>query len=519
MTSFEALLRRHLLEENDIVLISEWPITDSNLQNQTVDSVVQSITRTELSSFLSINENADYEKRIFFSQGDSCIDYKDISHSNKKQKLIHRPICRELKEPFVSVRVAKWLRRNSIQLSADPKATSPNTKLFNVSRSEQCVQFLKEERDDLLRKCSMPDFNNRDDIHAALASIEDWLQNYNEALVHIKHAIASSPDNKEYLWLKKKLKRQCNVQQYQIQKLKAIKNMTPKLPDFIQVERVSCKELTVEDFTRCYVDRRQPVIIVDLLSEITNKTWDFEFVKSIAGSLKVTVKQAVPKSVEWAQLEDSRTVVVAEFIEAVQKNETSEYLFDWSLPLHCPDLAKEFVIPNYFDDNFLLKTSPGSLYRDSWPSLFIAPKGVNSNLHVDAFASNFWMVLFQGQKRWTFFDADDAPLLYPVYFHSMDPVFSVDLSQPDVETFPLFSLTKPRQCILNPGELLFVPSGSPHYVENLTSTLALSSNYVSWSNYTQVCKELKINSLNDPRSQDLLQQLENPAFTNNRLRK
>lgn len=67
------------------------------------------------------------------------------------------------------------------------------------------------------------------------------------------------------------------------------------------------------------------------------------------GSLKVTVKQAVPKSVEWAQLEDSRTVVVAEFIEAVQKNETSEYLFDWSLPLHCPDLAKEFVIPNYFD--------------------------------------------------------------------------------------------------------------------------------------------------------------------------
>lgn len=51
-------------------------------------------------------------------------------------------------------------------------------------------------------------------------------------------------------------------------------------------------------------------------------------------------------------------------------------------------------------DNFLLKTSPGSLYRDSWPSLFIAPKGVNSNLHVDAFASNFWMVLFQGQKRY-----------------------------------------------------------------------------------------------------------------------
>ena len=75
------------------------------------------------------------------------------------------------------------------------------------------------------------------------------------------------------------------------------------------------------------------------------------------------------------------------------------YLFDWSLPLNCPELVKELQIPKYFASDFLQRTPPGSLYCDSWPSLFIAPVGITSELHVDAFGSNFWMALFEGRKR------------------------------------------------------------------------------------------------------------------------
>ena len=35
---------------------------------------------------------------------------------------------------------------------------------------------------------------------------------------------------------------------------------------------------------------------------------------------------------------------------------------------------------------------------------------------------------------------------------------------------------------LKPGELLFVPGGLPHTVENLTPTMAISTNYVDASN-------------------------------------
>lgn len=77
-----------------------------------------------------------------------------------------------------------------------------------------------------------------------------------------------------------------------------------------------------------------------------------------------------------------------------------KYLFDWSIPLHCPELMKELIIPKYFSGDLLQQTLPGSLYQDSWPSLFISPAGITSDLHVDAFGSNFWMALFEGRKRY-----------------------------------------------------------------------------------------------------------------------
>ena len=53
--------------------------------------------------------------------------------------------------------------------------------------------------------------------------------------------------------------------------------------------------------------------------------------------------------------------------------------------------------------DYLVRTAAGTLYRDSWPSLFIAPSGLRSELHVDAFGSNFWMAIFEGAKKYKSF--------------------------------------------------------------------------------------------------------------------
>lgn len=114
--------------------------------------------------------------------------------------------------------------------------------------------------------------------------------------------------------------------------------------------------------------------------------------------------------------------------------------------------------------------------------------------------------------RWTFFPPEDLPLLYPTYVHSTDAVFEVNLTQPDLQQYPLLSLTHPRVCSLSPGELLFVPSGCPHRVENLEPSLAISANFVDQSNFDSVCKELRVNALCDDRAKTLLDILEAPSF-------
>ncbi len=54
------------------------------------------------------------------------------------------------------------------------------------------------------------------------------------------------------------------------------------------------------------------------------------------------------------------------------------------------------------------------------------------------------------------------------------------------------------------GETLFVPQGSPHKVDNLEASLAVSGNFVDDSNISLVAQHLRRNALQDPRAADLL---------------
>lgn len=173
----------------------------------------------------------------------------------------------------------------------------------------------------------------------------------------------------------------------------------PRAPD--AVVRVHFSALTPSAFVERFSAARRPVIITGMLDVVTGgQPWTMAALKTRLAGVRATVKRTVEHSSSWARLDAAGVVALPEFIDAVAKGEhDGKYLHDWSLATHAPSLLAGFSVPRFFASDLLQTAAPGSLYRDSWPSLFIGAAGSRSPLHVDSFASHFWMLLTEGVKH------------------------------------------------------------------------------------------------------------------------
>ena len=82
--------------------------------------------------------------------------------------------------------------------------------------------------------------------------------------------------------------------------------------------------------------------------------------------------------------------------------------------------------------------------------------------------------MVSGHKRWTLYHPDDADFLYPSWRRgTLAPEFpdTRELSS-NSKQYPMFSQARRAVVVLGPGDVLFVPGGTPHRVENLTATVS-----------------------------------------------
>jgi ribosomal protein L16 Arg81 hydroxylase len=102
--------------------------------------------------------------------------------------------------------------------------------------------------------------------------------------------------------------------------------------------------------------------------------------------------------------------------------------------------------------------------------------GTITHLHKDI-PDNFSFAYF-GRKRWILYPPRDYPYLYMVNPHEKEvPDFGasqVNLKSPDYEKFPDFAKAHPVEFIQEAGDMLYLPAGWSHYVENLEDTLMLN---------------------------------------------
>ena len=192
--------------------------------------------------------------------------------------------------------------------------------------------------------------------------------------------------------------------------------------------------LTAAELERDYAATGIPVVLplpAGAGPPTGERWWSLDVLRQRLGSCRAELKRMVPGSVAWASLEAAApssssssplSQTLGDFIDDARRREAAaapnvastdaaptgavaagavaagavaagaslpdeQYLFDWSIPQHCPSLLDEFVVPSPFSGDLLQHTPPGSLLREAWPSLFIGPRGSRCGVHVDAYGA------------------------------------------------------------------------------------------------------------------------------------
>lgn len=233
-----------------------------------------------------------------------------------------------------------------------------------------------------------------------------------------------------------------------------------------QIDRRS--KISPQEFRREYLYPRKPVVITDATENWTARSqWTLHYFKSRYGSTLVTVYRAEENSYRADHVE---TVRLADFITAIEARDFAGYPYyirdDWRLFIHHKELLADYKIPEYFFDWFVLLPS---FMRLVYPRIFIGPKGAVTPLHLDIWETHAWLAQLVGRKRWILFPPEQRPLLYD---------YKVQPRNPDLQNFPLFRNTKPLECTIGPGDVIFVPSGWAHEVVSLDATISITHNYM-----------------------------------------
>nr|XP_042906122.1 bifunctional peptidase and arginyl-hydroxylase JMJD5 isoform X2 [Parasteatoda tepidariorum] len=123
----------------------------------------------------------------------------------------------------------------------------------------------------------------------------------------------------------------------------------------------------------------------------------------------------------------------------------------------------------------------GSKYTDeNWTQKLMTVKEFvehyiwNQSKEIGYLAQHNFFTQVLGTKYIRLYSKEQSPYVYA----REDPLFyntsQVDVENPDLEEFPLFSKAKYSECVLKPGNLLYIPPGCWHYVRSLSTSISIS---------------------------------------------
>ncbi|XP_062846412.1 lysine-specific demethylase 8 [Trichomycterus rosablanca] len=250
----------------------------------------------------------------------------------------------------------------------------------------------------------------------------------------------------------KRLKKDCTLKT----------TINPKLA----VQRVVCPSL--QSFRSEFLEPQRPVIlegIIDHWPAFKEHKWSIEYLRAVAGCRTVPIELGSKYTdEEWSQ----RLLTVNEFIDCYivgNEEDGTAYLAQHQLFDQVPELKEDIRIPDYC---CLGEGDEDDITINAW----FGPGGTISPLHQDP-EQNF-LAQVVGRKYIRLYSPEETENLYPHQSQLLHNTSQVDVENPDVMQFPDFLKASYQECVLQPGDVLFIPKQHWHYVRALELSFSVS---------------------------------------------
>ncbi|XP_017635192.1 arginine-specific demethylase JMJ20 [Gossypium arboreum] len=276
------------------------------------------------------------------------------------------------------------------------------------------------------------------------------------------------------------------------------------------IEKVNAKELFYSEFAEKYLAGNQPVLLTGLMDDWTaSKHWvssngqpNLLFFPTHFGKSKVQVADCDTREfTDQKRIEMSVSEFVNHWLQGSKENHDVNgksvlYLKDWHFVKEYPEY-QAYITPLFFTDDWL------NLYLDNYHMhddldadrvsndiscsdyrfVYMGAKGSWTPLHADVFRSYSWSANVCGKKKWLFLPPQQFNLLFDR--NMKNTVYNIfdDISETE---FPGFKKAIWLECIQEPNEIIFVPSGWYHQVHNLEDTISINHNWFNGYNLSWV---------------------------------
>ena len=291
--------------------------------------------------------------------------------------------------------------------------------------------------------------------------------------------------------------------------------LLPPVPNYsTAVERRHCSTLSRAEFIQRYEMPNVPVIIQGLMDAWpAMKEWRIDnFVKKFG---------EVPLKVNGRSSRGTRfRLKTFDFLAYCDgwNGEKPLYVFDKKVAHQIvPELQQHYAIPEYFtEDLFSLMDEEE---RPDYRWLLLGPNGSGSPFHQDPHMTSAWNAVIEGVKRVSFYPPQfippgiDEDLIHSDYYAGDDTMEWYKETLPrliqkgkgtelagyaaDAETRSRLKKRlrrdhdrPPIECFVQPGEVLFIPSGWWHQVQNIGHCIAVTQNVCSTVTFPTVAADM-----------------------------